>query len=38
MLVSFASCFRRRPKERAITSRQLASIPPKRISPKIPKR
>ena len=32
-LTAFASG----PKERAITDRQLASIPPKRISPKIPK-
>jgi len=33
-LTAFASG----PKERAITNRRLASIPPKRISPKIPKR
>ena len=26
------------PKERAITNRQLASVPPQRISPKIPRR
>ncbi len=33
-LTAFASG----PQERAITNRQLAPIPPKRISPKIPRR